>query len=248
MTSSIDRQRIEDAIVKVYNIILSTKNISARYIAILAIASLWIDAYDFSAFSYGIASFKATFPWISPWLLGLVATSINIGALFGTVFGGWLTDRLGRRAMFTLNMILFTVVAIAAGFAPDPYTVLVLRTLLGFALGADVATGFAYVFEYMEKTQRLWWSYLWNLQWYTMLIVVSYAIVYPFYITVHTLQNPLLWRIIFWIGGVLAGIILAFRSRIPESIMWLAYQGRLATVRQLLKKIYNIDLPPDIPI
>lgn len=48
------------------------------------------------------------------------------------------------------------------------------------------------------------------------------------------------------IGGVLAAIILAFRSRIPESVLWEAYKGHLATAKRILKQTYGIDLP-DVP-
>ncbi|MFP3281080.1 MAG: MFS transporter, partial [Vulcanisaeta sp.] len=134
------REEIERGIAKIYQVVLSTKNITARYIAIIALASLWVDAYDFAAFTFATAAFKATFPWMSTYLFGLAAAAVQIGATIGAVVGGWLTDRIGRRNMFILNMILFTVMAIGAGLAPDPYTFTVFRILLGFALGADTAT------------------------------------------------------------------------------------------------------------
>ena len=247
MSTSVDKKKIDEAIIKVFEIILNTKNVTARYIAGIVIASVWLDAYDFASFSYGVNSFQATFPWIPAWLLGLVAIATDIGALFGTIFGGWLTDRLGRRIMFAVNMALFTLAAIGAGFAPDPYTAFALRTALGFALGADVATGFTYLFEYLGKTQRLWWSYFWNLYWYSSYLGVALGFMLPFFILYHTLTAPIIWRIIMWIGGVWAFIIFLLRVRVPESIMWEAYRGRLATVRRLIKQTYGIDLPPDIP-
>ncbi|MEM0173797.1 MAG: MFS transporter, partial [Sulfolobaceae archaeon] len=164
--------------------------------------------------------------------------------------GGWMNDRIGRRNMFILNMILFTVMAIGAGLSPDPITFSVFRTLLGFALGADTATGFAYIFEYLEKNQRLFWSNLWQLQWYIMYLVTIAIVVLPFYFVVGSLTDPLLWRIIMILGGVFAFIVLVFRSRIPESVLWLAYKGKLATAKRILKQTYGIELNdvPDIDV
>lgn len=245
------REEIEKGIAKIYQTVLGTKNITARYIVILALASLWVDAYDFAAFTFGTAAFKATFPWMSSFLFGLATAAVQIGATIGAVAGGWLTDRIGRRNMFIINMILFTVMAIGAGLAPpDPYTFTGFRIALGFALGADTATGFAYIFEYLEKTQRLFWSNLWQLQWYLMYLITIAIVVLPLYAILHTLLHPIYWRVIMILGGVFAFIVLMLRSRIPESVLWLAYQGRLATAKRILKQTYGIDLPdvPDVDV
>jgi MFS family permease len=151
--------------------------------------------------------------------------------------------------MFILNMILFTVMAILAGLSTNIYELTAFRILLGFALGADTATGFAYIFEYLEKSQRLFWSNLWQLQWYIMYMVVIFIILFPWYFMTHSLTQPLLWRVIMIVGGVLAAIILGLRSRIPESVLWLAYQGKLATVKRIIKQHYGVDLAiPDVDV
>jgi len=36
------------------------------------------------------------------------------------------------------------------------------------------------------------------------------------------------------IRGLLGLVILLLRSRIPESVLWLAYQGKLATAKKIL--------------
>jgi hypothetical protein len=47
-------------------------------------------------------------------------------------------------------------------------------------------------------------------------------------------------------GGIFAFfafIVFLFRVRIPESILWLTYQGKSATTKQLLRRTYGIELP-----
>ncbi|MEM3329970.1 MAG: MFS transporter, partial [Saccharolobus sp.] len=83
-------------------------------------------------------------------------------------------------------------------------------------------------------------------QWYIMYLVTIGLILTPFYFISHSLTTPILWRVIMIIGGPLALIILLLRSRIPESVLWLAYQGKLATAKRILKQTYGIDLP-DVP-
>jgi len=248
--SSYSREDIERGIAKIYETVLSTKNITAKYIVILALASLWLDAYDFAAISFATASLKNTFPNVPNILLSFAIGSIQLGAVIGAVAGGWLNDRIGRRNMFILNMILFTVMAVLAGLSTNIYELTAFRGLLGFALGADTATGFAYIFEYLEKSQRLFWSNLWQLQWYIMYLVTIAFILTPFYFVTHTLSSPLLWRVVMIIGGPLALIILLLRSKIPESVLWLAYQGKLSSAKRILKQTYGIDLPdvPDVDV
>ncbi len=239
---------IKAGIAKIYAYVTSTKNVTSRYIIILALSALFLDAFDFAAFSFGVDSFKTNFPYISKFTLGVVAGSVDLGAFFGAFIGGWLTDKIGRRFMFILNMILFVVMALLAGFSTNPYEAIVFRTLLGFALGADTATGFTYIFEFLETKQRLFWSNLWQEMWYLMYLGTIGFLVFPFYLYVHSLTNPMLWRIIMWSGAGLAIVILIFRSKIPESILWNAYKGKLSDALKGLKKAYGVTLEgvPDV--
>ncbi|ADX83528.1 MFS transporter [Sulfolobus islandicus] len=248
--SQYSKEEIDRGIKKIYETVLNTKNITSRYIVILALASLWLDAYDFASMTFGTASLKSTFPSVPSVLISLAIGAVQLGAIIGAVVGGWLNDRIGRRNMFILNMILFTGMAILGGLSTNIIELSIFRGLLGFALGADTATGFAYIFEYLEKKQRLFWSNLWQIQWYIMYEVTIALIVVPFFFTVHSLTSPLLWRIIMIVGGVLALVILLLRGRIPESVLWLAYQGKLATAKKILKHTYGIDLPevPDVDL
>jgi MFS family permease len=83
-----------------------------EYIVILVLASLWIDAYDFTAFSFATALFKSAFPWMSSFLFGFAVASVRFGGVTGNVVGGWLTDRVGRKTMFITLILLLTVAAI----------------------------------------------------------------------------------------------------------------------------------------
>ncbi len=248
--SQYSQEDIEKGIKKIYDTILGTKNLTARYIIVLALASLFLDAWDFASMSFAVGSLKATFPTLPIVFISLAIGGVQMGAVVGAVVGGWLTDRVGRRNMFITNMILFTVMAFLAAISTNIWELFIFRVALGFALGADTSTGFAYIFEYLEKSQRLVYSNLWQEMWYLMYMIVIFALLFPWYFTVHSLVSPLLWRVIMAVGGFLAIAILVLRSRIPESTLWLAYQGKLATAKRVIKKVYKIDLPdvPDVDV
>ena len=48
----------------------------------------------------------------------LAAAGTQGGALIGALIGGWLSDKIGRRVMFLVTMIMFVVLALAQAFAP----------------------------------------------------------------------------------------------------------------------------------
>nr|WP_232203762.1 MFS transporter [Caldivirga maquilingensis] len=240
------REDIERGIKRIYQVVLAQSHVTPYFIIGIAIASLFLDAYDFSAFSLATAAFKNTWPWMSSALFGFAIASIQIGATIGALTGGWLNDRIGRRNMLILNMILFVAMAIGAGLAPDPYTFSIFRILLGYALGADIVTGFSYIFEFLEFNKRLVFSGGFDAYWFGSVVFAIVFIVFPLYFALHSLTHPIIWRAIMVIGGIAAFIILLFRSRIPESVLWIAYRGRLATAKRIIKQVYGIDLQ-DVP-
>src|ERR671917_496535 len=51
--------------------------------------------------------------------LGLAGSAYLIGAVGGALFFGWLTDRLGRKKLFTVTVIVYVIGTIACGLAWD---------------------------------------------------------------------------------------------------------------------------------
>jgi len=90
--------------------------------------------------------------------LGLAAAGTQGGALIGALIGGWLSDKIGRRVMFLITMIMFVVLALAQAFVSSIAWLIVIRFLLGIPLGSDIATGYTYIMESMPKGKRelLW--------------------------------------------------------------------------------------------
>ena len=234
----------ESAKASIVDFIYSTKNTMSRVILFLAIAGMIIDAWDFSAFSIVTFSYVHTFH-PTTFMLGLSVAAVNIGALFGGVFGGYLTDKVGRKKMFITNMILFVVMAILSAASANMQEFIAFRVVLGFALGADVATGFVYLFEFTERKQRInyssAWAYIWSLMFLVAILVV--------FILISLIGSSIyLWRIIMILGGVFAFIILLLRTLVPESALWFAYKGQFKDAKAVIKKAYGVDLSsvPDV--
>src|SRR5258708_776737 len=60
---------------------------------------------------------------------------------FGALFFGWLADKFGRRPILQLDVALYALFAMLSAFSPNLITLLVLRTLFGFAMGGEWGIG-----------------------------------------------------------------------------------------------------------
>src|SRR4051812_11850374 len=78
----------------------------------MMIATILIEAWDLYAISFVLVFIKDEYnPTAAQ--LGLATAAVQGGALIGALLGGFVADRLGRKRVFILTMILFIVLAIA---------------------------------------------------------------------------------------------------------------------------------------
>jgi AAHS family 3-hydroxyphenylpropionic acid transporter len=71
----------------------------------------------------------------TPGQLGLFFAAANLGLLFGAVFGGRLSDRVGRKLVLTASIGLFGVCSILTALAWDMTSLTAARLLTGLGLG-----------------------------------------------------------------------------------------------------------------
>src|ERR1044072_4328329 len=68
---------------------------------------------------------------------GLIAASVLVGVFIGGAVFGPITDRVGRHLMYVLNLLTFVVFSALQFFVTEAWQLLVLRLLIGIAIGAD---------------------------------------------------------------------------------------------------------------
>jgi putative MFS transporter len=91
--------------------------------------------------------------------LGSTGKALVIAAAFAGMFVGAnvlsiAADRLGRRRVFILNLLLYSFFSLAAAFSPNIETFLVLRFLAGIGLGAELVLVDTYLAEFMPSRVR----------------------------------------------------------------------------------------------
>jgi len=131
----------------------------------------------------------------------------------GAVLFGLLADRYGRRPVLMMNILSFSVIELACGFAPSLAVLMLLRALFGLAMGGEWGVGAALVFETLPTGGRGSFSGILQ-QGYalgSMLAAGAFALFF------HAIG----WRGLFILGSTPALLVLYVRMRVDESPVWL---------------------------
>ncbi|WP_303312725.1 sugar porter family MFS transporter [Hymenobacter sp. BT730] len=163
-----------------------------------------------------------------------------VGTVFGAVFGGLPSDKLGRRKTLIIIAVLYLVSALGAALTSSWVAFLVFRFLGGLGVGASSVTAPLYISEVSPAARRG-----------RMVAMFQFNIVFG--ILIAYLSNYLLtgvgendWR---WMLGVQALPALAFfllLFRVPESPRWLLGRGRVEEARAILNRIDPTTADQDV--
>jgi MFS transporter, putative metabolite:H+ symporter len=153
-----------------------------------------------------------------------VVASGFLGMFVGANVLSVLADRLGRRRVFLLNLLTYSLFSAAAAFSPDIGWFLVLRFLAGIGLGAELVLVDTYLAEFLPSRSRgryTAWAYTVG-----FLGVPVAALLGGKLVAAQTLGGIDGWRWLLLAGGLGAVFVLLLRRLLPESPRWLESQGR----------------------
>jgi MFS family permease len=171
----------------------------------------------------------------SPGEIGLSASAYLAGAVLGALFFGYLTDRLGRKKLFTVTLAVYLTATALNAFAFDLYSFLVCRFLTGMGIGGEYAAINSAVDELIPARVRGRTDLIVNSSFWvgTMLgALVSLVI-----LDERRFPPDLGWRLGFGIGALLGAVILFLRRFLPESPRWLMTHGRPEEAERIVADI-----------
>lgn len=177
------------------------------------------DAMDVGLITYIIA--VLTQQWgLTPTQQSLIVSAGFVGMTLGAILGGELADRVGRRTVFTLTLIIYGVATGASAFVGGVLPLIILRVLVGLGLGAELPIASTLVSEVSPKRLRgsitVWLEAFWALGW-TIAALVGYFVV-------PLGDNG--WRWAFGLGALPAFYAIIVRMGLPESVRFLLKKGR----------------------
>jgi SP family sugar:H+ symporter-like MFS transporter len=183
--------------------------------------------YDTGVISGAILFIEADLG-LNAFSLGLVVSSLLLGAMAGAGAAGPLSDRLGRRRIIIIAAIIFTVGALGAALAPNVAVLVLFRIVLGVAVGAAALIVPLYLSEVAPTEIRGAVSSLNQL-----MIVVGILIAY---IVNALLAASEAWRTMLGLAVVPSLVLLVGMYFMPETPRWLVSRGREDEARDVLRQ------------
>jgi SHS family lactate transporter-like MFS transporter len=144
-----------------------------------------------------------------------IALSITLTLVFrpvGAFIFGLMADRYGRRLPLMIDLVFYSAVEVATGFAHSFSTFLVLRALFGIGMGGEWGVGASLAMEKVPPRLRGFLSGM---------LQQGYALGYLLAAGCFYFVFPRWgWRPMFFIGGLPALLGVFVRFRVKESEVW----------------------------
>jgi MFS family permease len=167
--------------------------------------------------------------------VGLAGSAYLGGAVVGAFLFGWLTDRLGRKKLFSITLAVYLLATAATGLSWDAGSFIVFRFLTGAGIGGEYTAINSTIQELIPARLRGWTDLLINGSFWVgaaMGAGGSIVLLNPKFI------DPALgWRLAFLIGTAIGLFILIMRRWIPESPRWLMTHGFVKEAEAVLRGI-----------
>ncbi|KAI5397981.1 low affinity inorganic phosphate transporter 1 [Lathyrus oleraceus] len=197
-----------------------------------------------------------------------VSAAINgvafCGTLAGQLFFGWLGDKMGRKRVYGMTLLIMVISSLASGlsFGKDPkavvFTLCFFRFWLGFGIGGDYPLSATIMSEYAnKKTRGAFIAAVFAMQGFGILaggavgIIVSsiFKALYPapaFHVnpTLSTVpQADYVWRIVLMLGAIPAALTYYWRMKMPETARYTALVAKNATQAAAdMSKVMQVEI------
>ncbi len=207
---------------------------------------VFTDGYDLSSIGLVLPMCLASFgvDHITGVQAGLLTGSALVGSVIGALLFGWLAQK-GRKRFYGIDVGIMAVAAAVQAFAPNLWTLIAIRFVLGIGVGADYVLSPTIMAEHAnvkDRGKKLGFGFgaMWGFGAIfaaLVLLVLQHAGV----------RDDLQWRIVLGFGAVPALSVLTLRRRMPETARFLArVEGSGDKAREVLADITGaaVDTAP----
>ena len=170
-----------------------------------------LDAFDFFLLVFVLKDIAAEFQTQITDVTFAILLTLAMRPI-GAYFFGRAADRWGRRPTLMIDVLLYSIIELASGFAPNLTVLLLLRAIFGIAMGGEWGVGASLTMESIPPQARGFVSGLLQSGYPTGYFLAS--IVYG------ALFQYIGWRGMFMVGVIPALLVFYIRRKVPESPSW----------------------------
>lgn len=167
--------------------------------------------------------------------IGVTATAYLLGAVVGALFFGYLTDRLGRRKLFFLTLVLYLAATALTAFSWNFWSFAIFRVFTGAGIGGEYAAINSAIDELIPARVRGHVDLAINSTFWMGAAAGAGATI--FLLDPGRFGPNLGWRLGFFIGAALGCGILFVRRHIPESPRWLITHGQAEEAERIVHDV-----------
>lgn len=187
-----------------------------------------LDAMDVGLISFVIAALSVHWE-LSKADGSLIASAGFAGMAIGASVGGLLADRIGRRSVFALTLLVYGLATGASALAMGVGALIVLRFVVGLGLGAELPVASTLMSEFAPARIRgrviVWLEAFWAAGWILAAVIGTFV----------AASGPTGWRWALAVGIVPALYSLVIRLGTPESVRFLEAKGRPEQAEQVVR-------------
>lgn len=191
---------------------------------------LLVDMADLNTFAFAAPAIRADWG-LDVAEVGTITAASFLGMFVGSITGGRIADRIGRKRVIAGATAFFSVFSLLSAFAVGVVDLAAYRVLTGFGLQALTVVVLTYVSEMFPRSHRgrsQTWIVAFSLlgipamAWFARWVVPS---------------GPSAWRWIFVLGGAGVLLLIVVARVLPESVRWLEANGRHAEGLAVVERI-----------
>lgn len=132
---------------------MNKKEISGRKLLGIAGMGWMFDAMDVGMLSFIIAALKVEWN-LTPGQMGWIGSVNSIGMAAGALLFGLMADRIGRKNVFIITLLLFSIGSGASALTSTLTVFLIFRFLIGMGLGGELPVASTLVSESVAPENR----------------------------------------------------------------------------------------------
>ena len=156
------------------------------------------------------------------------------GLFIGTILFSWVSDRLGRRSVFTYSLLWYSAATVIMAFQSSAPALDLWRLIASIGIGVELVNIDTYLSELVPKERR---GPAFAFNQFVQFLAVPIVAFLAWLLIPRTILGLEGWRWVVIIGAIGALVVWWLRRALPESPRWLAQHGRRAEAEQVMAAV-----------